>query len=113
MTTKNTPEKFEDFLGMDREGMSASVIAARLGVSERTVGRWRALAGRSRPVEPSPVSVRERAREMLEDGASRADVAETLGVNSKTVWSWFPQYAWTAAQRSEYRVMVKKLESLA
>lgn len=53
-----------------------------------------------------------KAGEMLDDGASPAEVYKTLGVCVQTLRRHFPESFWTNKQKGDYAVMVKKLNGL-
>lgn len=82
-------------------------ISRKLGVSKDTVTRVRKSLG----IEPgrtprymTPERL-ERMAEMLNDGASFAEVARTLKVSPATLRKYFPGMAWGRAQMDEYASM--------
>lgn len=87
-----------------RRGESAALIASRLGCTPRTVVRIRAALGIAKPAPHSswmtPDEV-ERARALLDDGASCTEVARTLGRDSTTILKRFPQYRWTKTEAAQ------------
>ncbi len=93
------------------DGLDCKQIADRLGCSEGTVSRIRTELGINvlSQVNKYPESVRQRALEMLEDGASYLDVGETLGISYTSLHRWFPNMGWTPEEIYEYRKM-RKLE---
>lgn len=84
-----------EFLRLDSEGRSAREIALILGVTQRTVTRMRARAGRlKRPATvPRPQEDRDLARMLLDEGCHIAEVARTVGVEWPTIRRWFPDAA--------------------
>ena len=93
------------FIQLDEAGHSSPYIADKLGVTTRTVQRWRHQTGRSKAgrATPHPPAAREQARRILADGASRAEAARTIGVTARTIHRWFPDVpGWTKKQAGEY-----------
>jgi IS30 family transposase len=72
---------------MTEEGYTASQIAVELGITKRTVQRYRQNLGISQP-PPVPYSAEERARirAMLEDGVSVPEIARTIGRSPDVIW---------------------------
>lgn len=98
----------ELFTRYDDLGWSAAEIAQALGVTPRTVVRWRTLTGRRHgsTIEPLPAVLRDRARALIEDGCSRSEVARTLGVTRTTVTRWFPEYpGWSQSEGGKFARM--------
>ncbi|MGI6878797.1 helix-turn-helix domain-containing protein [Microbacterium sp. gxy059] len=93
-----------------RAGRSASQIAEELGVSVRSVQRWRARVKVARPaVVRRPDDARARARELVEDGASFNEAARTLGISPTTIRRWFPDLpAWPNDEVTEFANAVRK-----
>lgn len=104
----------ERVVELTQKGKTTLGIAVRLGISERTVTRLRQRAGASLsgPVVPYPAEVWERAEEMLDDGASRAEVARTLGMNYSTVRYHFPDRGWTPEQRRAHAQQMRTMNRL-
>lgn len=97
MTHKNDPElvawRRRQVVALTRQGRTAREIANAIGITPRSVVRHRAAAGISKP-GPREFTAREtlRAIELLEDGASYAEVARTLGRGPKAVMNNAPGY---------------------
>lgn len=53
----------------------------------------------------------ERARLMLEDGASRREVTRTLGLHSSTLANHFPDSGWTSRQAGAFMMMEYKMSN--
>lgn len=51
----------------------------------------------------------ERARLMLEDGASRREVTRTTGLHSSTLANHFPDSGWTNRQAGAFMMMEYKM----
>lgn len=99
-----------EYLGCEQAGLSATQIAERFGVTERTVVRWRAQTGRRKQTASPrrPASIRAAAERLLDDGCSFAEVARTVGVDRTTLHRWFPgRQAWTPIQAGQFAAMVR------
>ena len=97
----------ETFLELNASGLSAEIIAERMGVTPRTIGRWRRRFGVMRGEASTPASAedREKARRLLEDGCSLAEAARSVGVAPKTVRQWFPDApGWSALECGRFRM---------
>ncbi|MET0887686.1 MAG: helix-turn-helix domain-containing protein, partial [Mycetocola sp.] len=71
------------FFELQAAGHSAAEIAAEMGVTTRTVTRWRREAGLTRQLpdfaaRPVPAERLAQAERLLEDGAPAFEVAKTL-----------------------------------
>lgn len=78
-----------------REGYNVKAIRAEVGISERSVCRALIRTGCRDVKRPAPVpEFDERMRDMLVDGASYADVAETFAVPVKWLRDTLPGYGW-------------------
>ena len=92
-------------------GLSTAQIAERAGCTPRTVTRWRAAEGLTRP-GPENVGVRvsaERLRaaeRLLDDGASYQEVHRTLRMNLRTLKHHFPGREWSRHQSGVFAAMV-------
>lgn len=97
---------------LTREGMSASQIAAQLGICERTVQRYRRVAGISQGASGVPMTAEELelARRLIEDGCSRCEVARTVGRHANTIARYFPESGWTREQVNEYTALLRRLK---
>lgn len=101
------------FFELQRQGKSATEIAAEMRVDPRTVTRWRRKAELTRKTSPlagQPAS-RERlsrALVLLEDGASYKEVCRTLHMNPRTVRQHFPGYGWSKLESSQLAAVVRR-----
>lgn len=93
---------------MTRAGMPAPEIATRLGITTRSVQRIRRACGISQPV-PAPLSDEElaTAKALFDDGASRLEVARTIGRNTSAVERAFPGRCWTPTEQNEYLAHIR------
>lgn len=90
---------------LDTSGATTRTIAAELGVSVRTIGRWRSEAGRLRAPaggKPRPQSDRDLAARLIEDGCSLSEAARTIGCSQHTVTRWFPEAPRYTREQSGY-----------
>lgn len=107
--------KFNRFIELDTIGWGAKNIAAELGVTQRTITRWRASAGRlRRPAQTTHTNAeRQQALNLIRGGAPFTEAAATIGVTNATIRRWFPdEPAWTKSQSGEYAVMVRRLNKI-
>uniref|UniRef100_UPI0040534A4D helix-turn-helix domain-containing protein n=1 Tax=Microbacterium sp. LWH13-1.2 TaxID=3135260 RepID=UPI0040534A4D len=101
----------EQFIVLERSGLSAREIAQFCGVSSRTVVRWRHSTRQShRPATtPLPTAQLEQALRLLEDGASISEAARSVGCANKTLSRRWPQYAWDPSQAGRFAAMVARV----
>jgi DNA-binding NarL/FixJ family response regulator len=94
---------------LTREGWTADAIAARLGVTQRTVFRDRQKMHISRPrSKPWTEQEQRRAQELIDDGYSLMEVARTLHRHVVTVTNHgFKGQGWTAEQTGQYNALRK------
>jgi transposase len=94
-----------------RSGLTVREAAARVGVGISAVTQARREAGLAKP-RPPRMSAEElaRAKAMLDDGASYAEVARTLGRGRMAIARRFPGFGWSMAERDEYMRNVRKFE---
>jgi transposase-like protein len=107
---------FDRFIELDDIGWSASRIAEEIGVSYRTVQRWRSASGRLKatPAPRHPMSDRERALAMIRDGAPFREAGKAVGVTEQTLHRWFPEErAWSKSQAGQYGQMSRRLGLIA
>lgn len=107
----------ERILELHRRGLSARMIAFEVGCATRTITRFRARHGLTVPqpanaARPACPERLERARVMLEDGASHLEVRETLGLHSATIRRHFPGTAWSRDQVNDARKMAQAFKAL-
>lgn len=108
-------QQFYRFLELDDAGWSGRQMAKELKVNERTITRWRAATGRAKREAPvaHPQSDRDRAAEMIADGAPFQEAAAAVGVSFHTIRHWFPDAkAWTKSQAGQYGQMSRRLTAL-
>lgn len=86
VSTSRIPTR-EDLKAAINEGLGSRALAARFGVTTRTITRWRkmhGLSGQAPPV-PMPPEKRERALVLLREGMPATWIAEDLNVNTETI----------------------------
>nr|WP_278101140.1 helix-turn-helix domain-containing protein [Microbacterium proteolyticum] len=106
---------YERFIELDDMGWSARMIAAELHVNERTVTRWRQASGRLKQERQTrhPDTDRQTALDLIEQGASLREAANTVGVTEQTIRRWFPDVpAWSKSQAGQYGQMSRRLSRL-
>ena len=107
--TERTTDRREQVTAMTRRGMNATQIGEALGITARTVLRHRVAAGIA---QPASVRVTDKqwqtAERMLQDGCSLAEIARTIGADSKTIATHFPGRGWTKQQVGEWRAFMRK-----
>jgi len=102
------------FLELQARGLNAKQIAQEMGVTPRTVQRWRGKLNLAKKnTGPWPQDIRDKAKALLDGGASYREVGRTLGPSARAIAKWFPGYGWTFQQAGSYAQMVlleKELE---
>jgi len=94
------------------DGWSATQIAKRLGVTDRTVQRDRKATGclQGEPYEPLSAEELERARVLVEDGCSRQEVARTIGRSAHAIRRHVPESGWTREQTNAHLAALRRLK---
>lgn len=104
-------ERRQTVVALSRMGVSIADIAAALRVTERTVQRTKVHMGIAAP-PPPPLTADElaRAAQLLDDGASFAEVARSIGRSTHALRNHFPGRGWTHAQVVEFAVTVRRMK---
>lgn len=112
MTALVTPDRFEDMARLQRAGANSRQIARELGVSIRTVSRWRNRTGTSLvpPAVPRPQSDRDYAARLLDDGCSIRETALTIGVSQATIVRWIPNAPRMTPQEAGHIANLRRME---
>ena len=107
--TERTTDRREQVTAMTRQGMTADQIGAALGIAPRNVVRHRVAAGIAQPASVRVTDAQwQTAERMLQDGCSLAEIARTIGADSKTIATHFPGRGWTKQQVGEWRAFMRK-----
>jgi hypothetical protein len=111
-------ERDHAIVAMTHAGYSAPAIAAKFGITTRTVQRVRRRAGISHgPATPFTADEIRIAESLLNDGASYGEVARTLGRHPASVGHRFPnRSAWKCSSGGQVGQMfaaVDRVESTA
>ena len=107
--TERTTERREQVTIMTSRGMNATQIGEALGITARTVARHRVVAGVAQPASVRVTDAQwQTAERMLQDGCSLAEIARTIGADSKTIATHFPGRGWTKQQVGEWRAFMRK-----
>lgn len=95
-----------------RQGLSAELIAQRLGCTPRTVqrDRKRALLTKPHPSRATPEQL-ERAREFLEDGCPYPEAARSVGLHDTVLRRHLPGYTWPPDVAGEFAAFVRRTEA--
>jgi DNA-binding CsgD family transcriptional regulator len=95
---------------MTKQGYSTRQIATVLGMTERSVTRYRKRAGitQGKPGVPPTAEQLELAAQLFEDGCSIAEVARTLGFSTSTIARYFPGRGWSPAETHAYIATLRR-----
>lgn len=77
------------------QGMGRAETAALVGCSKSTVTRVRRMHGLAKPWTPLTDEQLTRAEQLLDDGASFAEVARTIGTTASAICKRFPGRGWS------------------
>jgi IS30 family transposase len=118
--TRNTsPEevarRHASIAALTRAGYTAPQIAEALGITTRTVQRARVRTGVAKPFCGIPLSEdeKQRAAEMLDDGASYKEVGRTLGRADTAIGRHFPgRSEWQRGSGHRYRELMDGLDAI-
>lgn len=96
---------YDRILELEREGKTMAQIGEALNVSVRTVMRYRARGGISRPTTCPGLKAtpewKAKVQELLAEDYSHRAIAQITNVNPRTVALHFPGTAWKRQQISE------------
>ncbi len=106
-------ERAETVARMTRLGYTAPQIGHHLGVTERTVQRYRVITGTTQPPQrPFTEEELALARNLLEDGASYGEVARTVGHDRSSVRRRLPGYGMPVGGGVDVRYVNQMLRQL-
>ena len=106
----------EKLVRLVNEGSTLSQIAEAMGVTERSVSRYKQILGLPRcqgGPRPLPDGWKETAEALFEEGYCQQAVAELVGVSAGTVARHFPGRGWNRAEVGRYARQAKLLLHLA
>ena len=110
---EETNARRDRVVDLTRQGHTAKQIADLLGVTKRTVARDRTATGCAQTKAPLLTADElERAKEMLEDGASYQEVGRTLGRYGTTIRHRFPGYTLTKEEAAHRAVLGRRMAQL-
>lgn len=110
MTVKLSDEDRAEIVRLTAAGVGTVELAARYGVTRRTIGRVREAHGVSKPPKPRySAELLESARELLEDGCSYNEVGRTLDIAPQNLARRLPGYAWPPQQAGTHARLVREL----
>ena len=93
---------------MTLAGATLAECAAEVGLSIWGVRDARRRLGiQGPPRNPLPPDVTERARAMVDDGCSFAEIARTLAIGEATLRRHFPGRSWTTDQVADWNRMLR------
>lgn len=107
-----TDEKRADIVRLYWSGLTTRQIEKEVSVTYPRVVQVLIEAGGRLPDRNGGGVSDERiqaAERLFESGASRMEVARTLGINEKALRSWFPEYKWSFQQSGSYRLSLYEL----
>lgn len=94
-----------------RAGDTVATIAAAVHRSPRTIQRYQIRLGLRTlqdPPPPLPDGWEDHALRLLDDGASLAETARTIGVDFRTVRRRFPDRGWTHQQAGQLAQIIRR-----
>lgn len=98
---------YQKFLELDT-GQPGSILGPLCGVDPSTVLRWRR-EGEKRPLAHwSNIEGNETIETMLNDGASIAEIARTLGHSADKLYRRFPGRSWKRDQVMEFLNLMRE-----
>lgn len=94
---------------MTQQGRTAHEISTALGITQRSVERARHQMGITRP-RPNPITPEEinRVAQLLQDGTSLKEAAETIGRSRESMRRHFPGQSWTRQQAVEWATVTRR-----
>jgi DNA-binding NarL/FixJ family response regulator len=106
-------ERNNTIIRLTKQGWTAQQIAEHVGLCTRSITRIRVATGIAQPFTGHPLTPQEHntAQQLLNDGASYAEIGRTLGRSDKVIATHFPgQSQWRRGQGNQWRTMKAKLE---
>lgn len=101
---------------MVEEGATIAQVAEAMGVTERSVSRYKLALGLTQchtGYRPLPEGWKDRAEALFEEGYSQGAVAELTGVSVDAVARHFPGRGWTRSESGIYARQATLLHRIA
>lgn len=112
MPGRRDPLVGEEVRRLSAQGLSLDAIADQIGVTSRTVSRWRQKLGLS----DSPTVIRRMTDEdraallpLFEEGMSREEVHRTTGWSRQALALHFPDRKWDRAECARHGAVIRNL----
>lgn len=106
----------EKICRMADQGATLRQIAEAMGVTERSVSRYKQALGLTQCPSgnrPLPDGWKERAADLFDEGYSQQAVAELVGVSAGTVAHYFPGRGWNRSEVGRYARQATALARIA
>lgn len=112
VATLDRESRDEQIRAATQAGESASIIAARHGISTRTVSRIRTRLGIAQTVPPPLTAAQhQRVQQLIEDGCSAREIARTIGCADATIRKHYPHAVWTRAEAMDFAHSCRRMAS--
>lgn len=102
-------ERYRAIRNMTQQGRTAAEISTALHITPRSVQRARRKLGLTKPAPPrlTPEEI-ALAKQLLDDGASIAEAAATIGRSTHSLHRRFPEYSWDRNQIVQFAVLIRR-----
>jgi len=96
---------------LTKKGWTVKRIAEHLGLTDRTVQRYRKSAGISEPPLPRVSDAQfDAALRLLEDGAPYSEAAATVGCSAHALRRRFPGQGWTKLEVARFSAFMRRMK---
>jgi hypothetical protein len=112
LSRQSVAERTLETVRMSRNGLKVREIALKLGVSERTVERYRKAAGICHPYHQLSNEEVMGIKAMIDDGFSYSEISRTTGVDWQAIKRRFPDKGYTKSQAAEARNLRRQLDAI-
>ncbi|TXH58301.1 MAG: hypothetical protein E6Q97_02545 [Desulfurellales bacterium] len=104
-------DRREKVVELTARGWTAKQISENLGLTERTVQRYRKSAGISEPPLPRVSDAQfDAALRLLEDGAPYSEAAATVGCSAHALRRRFPGQGWTKLEVARFSAFMRRMK---